>query len=319
MVNNNINQHKQVKPILGGHETFAFRNGWLKKGVDAVNLNGTIFTKDDALVDLGVGKNMVRSIRHWGIVSGLLEECEAKGLTRPLKPTWLAQQLFLNEKWDPYLEKDSSLWLIHWQICTNRLRGLIWAISFSEYLETEFTKQSLGNFILRQLDHLNVKTTRDMVFRELDCFLHTYVTTRTSNRQKSKIDGLSEDNLDCPLAELDLIRYMPEYDLYHFNVGPKITLPVEVFGYALLNFIFTKEQKSSTISLEECIYQANSPGQIFKLDESSVVDYLVEIERRFPGGLRLIETAGLSQIYLTEAITMNIQASANKFLQGYYE
>jgi len=45
----------------------------------------------------------------------------------------------------------------------------------------------------------------------------------------------------------------------------------------------------------------------------------VEIERRFPGGLRLVETAGLSQIYLTEAITMNIQASANKFLQGYYE
>ena len=81
----------------------------------------------------------------------------------------------------------------------------------------------------------------------------------------------------------------------------------------------TKEQKRSTISLEECIYQANSPGQIFKLDESSVVDYLVEIERRFPGGLRLVETAGLSQIYITEAITMNIQASANKFLQGYYE
>jgi hypothetical protein len=45
MANNNISQHKQAKPILGGHETFAFRNGWLKKGVDAANLNGTIFTK----------------------------------------------------------------------------------------------------------------------------------------------------------------------------------------------------------------------------------------------------------------------------------
>jgi hypothetical protein len=262
---------------------------------------------------------MVRSIRHWGIASGLLEECEAKGLTKPLKPTWLAQQLFLNEKWDPYLEKDGSLWLIHWQICTNRLRGLIWAISFSEYLETEFTKQSLGNFIIRQLDHLNIRTTRDMVFRELDCFLHTYVTTRTSNRQKSKIDGLSEDNLDCPLAELDLIRYMRNMICIISMLVPK---PHYRRSFWLCTFklhFYTKEQKRSTISLEECIYQANSPGQIFKLDESSVVDYLVEIERRFPGGLRLVETAGLSQIYLTEAITMNIQASANKFLQGYYE
>jgi len=317
-----VNKQKQLqqpKPVLGGHETFAFRNGWLKKGVDAVNQNETIFTQDDALVELGVGKNMVRSIRHWGLVTGLLEECEAKGLTKPLKPTRLAQQLFLIEQWDPYLEMDGSLWLIHWQICTNRLRGLVWAIAFSEYLETEFTKQSLANFILRQFDHLNIKTTRDMVFRELDCFLHTYVTTRASNKQKSKGDGLSEDNLDCPLAELELIRYMPEYDLYHFNIGPKITLPVEIFGFTLLQYIQAKKSKSSTISLEECIYQPDSPGQVFKLDENSIVSYLEEIEKRFPYSLRLIETAGLSQIYLSETTTMDLQASADRFLQGYYE
>lgn len=317
-----VNQQKtlqRTKPILGGHETFAFRNGWLKKGVDAVNRNGLIFTQDEALVELGVGKNMVRSIRHWGLATGLLEECETKGVTKPLRPTRLAQQLFLVEQWDPYLEMNGSLWLIHWQISTNRLRGLIWALAFSEYLETEFTKQSLGNFVVRQLDHLNIKTTRDMVLRELDCFLHTYVTTRTSNKQKSKSSELSEDNLDCPLAELDLIRYMPEYDLYHFNIGPKITLPVEIFAYALLKFIQTKEQKTSTISLDECIYQPDSPGQVFKLDENSVVGYLEEIEKRFPNSLRLIETAGLSQIYLSETITMDLQSSDDRFLQNYYE
>ena len=309
----------KVKPILGGHETFAFRNGWLKKGVDAVDKSETIFTKDDALVTLGVGKNMVRSIRHWCLATELLEEIDNGSRSRPLKPSWLADRLFLEGGWDPYLEREGSLWLMHWQIATNRLRGLIWAISFSEYLETEFTKQSITNFIAKQLEHMNVKTTRAMIIRELDCCLHTYITTKVSNKQKSKISGISEDNLDCPLAELDLIRFIPEYDLYHFNVGPKPSLPVEVFGYSLLKFISSVAQQRSTIALEECIYQPDSPGQIYKLDENSVVEYLEVLEHRYPSEIRLVETAGLSQIYLSESIVSDLENSGRILLQSYYE
>ena len=308
-----------VKPVLGGHETFAFRNGWLKKGVDAAHKDDSIFTKDDALVTLGVGKNMVRSIRHWCLATDLLEESNGSGRSRPLQRTWLGENLISDGGWDPFLEREGSLWLIHWQIATNRVRGLVWAISFSEYLETEFTKQSIANFITKQFERYGVKTTRNMILRELDCCFHTYITTRASNKQKSKSNGLSEDNLDCPLADLDLIRFMPEYDLYHFNVGSKPSLPVEIFGYSLLEFIITSSQQRSTVALEDCIYQPDSPGQVFKLDENSIVEYLEELERLFAGNLRLIETAGLSQIYLSESITSNLEANARQLLQSYYE
>jgi Protein of unknown function (DUF4007) len=309
----------KVKPILGGHETFAFRNGWLKKGIEAAKNNGTIFTKDDALVTLGVGKNMVRAIRHWCLTAGLLEESSGSGLSHPLQATWLGDRLFLEGGWDPFLEREGSLWLMHWQIATNRVRGLVWAITFSEYLETEFTKQSIASFIGKQFEHNSVKTTPDMILRELDCCLHTYITTRASNKQKSKSDGISEDNLDCPLADLDLIRFMPEYDLYHFNVGPKHSLPFEIFGYSLLKFMSNVAQKRSTLALEDCIYQPDSPGQIFKLDENSVAEYLQDLEHYFSGDLRLIETAGLSQIYLSDAIISDLETSSRILLQSYYE
>lgn len=309
----------KVKPVLGGHETFAFRNGWLKKGVDAAAKNGMIFTEENALVTLGVGKNMVRSIRHWCLTAGLLEESGEARYSRPLQPTWLADKLFMDGGWDPFLERFGSLWLIHWQIATNRIRGLVWAILFSEYLETEFTKQSIINYITKQLEHNSVKTTRDMIARELDCCLHTYITTRASNKQKGKVERISEDNLDCPLAELDLIRFMPEYGLYHFNVGPKPSLPVEVFGYCLLMYFSSVAKKRSTIVLDDCIYQPDSPGQIFKLDDNSFVEYFDELELKYSSGLRLIETAGLSQIYLTDSITSDLQMSARRLLQSYYE
>jgi epsilon-lactone hydrolase len=51
---------------FSGHETFACRYAWLPKALQAVESNPRIFSDEDqAMVELGVGKNMVRSIRFW--------------------------------------------------------------------------------------------------------------------------------------------------------------------------------------------------------------------------------------------------------------
>ena len=59
---------------FSGHETFPFRYPWLKKGFDAVRGNGEVFQREDAITTLGVGKNMVRAIRHWCLAAGVIEE-----------------------------------------------------------------------------------------------------------------------------------------------------------------------------------------------------------------------------------------------------
>src|ERR1035437_1834804 len=73
---------------FSGHETFVFRYGWLKKAYDAVRENPQSFGDDQAIVTLGVGKNMVRSIRHWALATGVLaEEPKTRGMqlcTTPL-------------------------------------------------------------------------------------------------------------------------------------------------------------------------------------------------------------------------------------------
>jgi hypothetical protein len=57
-----------------GHETFVFRYAWLTKAVAAVAEDPGVFTQEDAIVRLGVGKNMVRSIRHWALATGMLQD-----------------------------------------------------------------------------------------------------------------------------------------------------------------------------------------------------------------------------------------------------
>jgi hypothetical protein len=70
---------------FSGHETFACRYAWLPKALQAIQSDPRVFADDDeAIVELGVGKNMVRSIRFWVEASGM-----AKPAQQGLEPTKL--------------------------------------------------------------------------------------------------------------------------------------------------------------------------------------------------------------------------------------
>lgn len=302
------------KPTFGGHEKFPFRYGWLKKGVDATVENSTVFSHDQALVKLGVGKNMVRSIRHWCLAANLLEETNGVGRAKPLRPTTLAERFVLEKGWDPYLEDIGSYWLIHWELTSNRTRALAWHILFAQYYNSEFTRQQFTAFCARYLEGAGVRTTSKMVEREVDCCLRTYVTVVRPTK-----GVFSEDSLDCPLVELELLRFATNDNVYSFNIGPKFTLPVQIFGYALFKFLQPFASTRRSIAIDDCLYHPGSPGQVFKLDENSLVIYLEELEDLTQGRLRLQESAGLRQIYIDENLIENATEDGYALLKSYYE
>src|SRR4051812_26682004 len=93
-------------PYFSGHESFTLRFAWLPKAVQGVLSQKNLFAHEDALVHLGVGKNMVRSIRHWGVASGVLDEVAASKNSRAMRPipSALGSLLFGEQGWDRYLE-----------------------------------------------------------------------------------------------------------------------------------------------------------------------------------------------------------------------
>ena len=93
-----------MKYCFSGHESFTCKTLWLKKGYDFIN-NGNNFNAPDSVVQLGVGKNMVASIRYWLKVLGLTEQD---------KPTQIANYLLDKENGkDRYIESLGTLWLLH--------------------------------------------------------------------------------------------------------------------------------------------------------------------------------------------------------------
>ena len=130
---------------FSGHETFPFRYTWLRKAIDQVRSDSSGFLAPDAMVDLGVGKNMVRSIRHWGITCGVIEEDPtiSRNRGRHLRPTDLGYQLLSDEGWDPYLEDPATTWLLHWRLCCTADRATTWYWVFNHLPQPEFSKAEL--------------------------------------------------------------------------------------------------------------------------------------------------------------------------------
>lgn len=279
---------------FSGHQTFTFRYGWLEKGVRGVNEYPDLFFRDDALVSLGVGKNMVESIRHWCQVAQLIEASGDNGKKGPrrLQPTKIAKKLLLNGGWDPFLEDDASLWLIHWLISTNPSIGTAWQLLFSRYNRPDFTRREVTNYLLDFIAKEGMKVSDTVIERDVDCLIRTYVGGTGSKKQV-----VIEESFACPLLQLNLIQPSPNGDLYRFAIGPKPSLPAIVFAYALSEHFGRRENRIETMSIQECLYGEASPGQVFKLDENSLIEYVEELEDTMGGSVILDETAGLKQIY----------------------
>lgn len=102
------------KAVFGRHETFALRYGWLTKGAQALMSGEPVFEAENATVLLGVGKNMVSSIRYWLQAARII--CKAP---EGWDLTVVGDKVFGDDGYDPYLEDEATIWLIHWLIASN--------------------------------------------------------------------------------------------------------------------------------------------------------------------------------------------------------
>lgn len=285
---------QQARLSFSGHQTFSFRYAWLPKGVLGAKEDSKIFFRDDALVKLGVGKNMVDSIRFWCEALRLLS---VDGRTGHASIEPLGALLFGKDRRekgaDPYLEDPATLWLLHWQLASGSEMASTWHLAFTRWGRTMFTRDELTRWILQVARQSTAtRSSPASIKRDVDVFLRTYVPAAEDRRRPL------EDSFDCPLGELGLIRPLEE-GFYQFNQGAKPGLPIEVLLFALISFWQARAPEQNTINVERLLYDPGSPGSAFKLTDKALVAMLEEIPDSL--GLRYDETAGLRVVIRTSS------------------
>jgi len=288
------------------HETFFIRKGWLSKGLRNVLAHADVFVsrQNNPMDVLGIGSKMVKSLRHWMKAVGLTTEPTTGQRVQTV--TLLGE--IINEN-DPYFEEIGTLWLLHyWLVKANDKQYPIadaeagaWWYFFNEFKITEFTRDDFYTEITKFLRNSDegekpVRTIED----DFNCIVHTYMSRLKTNPAKIN----PEENIDCPLGELELIDFAgfakddfgKRVRTYRKNAPKKDMLHPLILLAVIIDQASNVERKDGIKEVRIASIQNDygNAGKAFNLDIINLTALLYKIE--ILGHIKVNRTAGLDVI-----------------------
>ena len=277
-----------MKYLFSGHESFICKHFWLKKGYDFINENGD-FQYETAVMDLGVGKNMVNSIEHWMKSYGLLDKSNSI--------TEFSKKIFKERGGlDSFIESLATIWLLHYSLIKTN-RSSLYSIFFNDFRKgrTDFTKEQLLSFLKRQIEDETKSVNDNTLNNDISVFIRSYLKP---SYKDTKIE-IEEDFLSL-MIDLDLMKsYKSEnaegkiVEWYQVENKIQVDLPAEVVFFAILD----NTNYGKSISFQELLNGFNSPGVIFALNEEGLFNKLDTIVNTYKG-ITMSETAGIRELQL---------------------
>ena len=197
-------------------------------------------------------------------------------------------------KYDPFLEDDLSLWLLHSYISKNNFRSTVWYLFFNKCQAEEFTKEELYTVLRKELisyaetDSFPESSLKD----DIDVLLNIGTPIETDAVVKEIKETIWNDEL---FKKEGNVYYRQQPDMRHFRD--------EIILYELGN-IFEEE---SSIGID---YVAELAANIYHLSRVAINTILDRLDNA--GYITVNRTAGLDEIYPNKKI------SVKKIIEDYY-
>lgn len=254
------------------HQTFYLRAGWLAKAVEELDKNPKLFSEKDATVKLGIGKNMVQSLRFWIRATGLAENAPKN---KGLQLTPFGQ---IVQSYDTFFELDLTWWLIHYHLVKEEQEATSWYFLFNKFSAKDFDKVSFMDAIANYSDNVVSRTSYQ---KDYDCILATYIA--------SSNEGTPENNTICPLTKLQLLQ-PTRHNVVRKTCSIK-SIPLEVIFLVLKN-----ASKGDYHNVSGIVTDPGNIGKVFNLTLDATYQYLDLLKEK--GWLQFSRTAGIDTISL---------------------
>lgn len=270
-----------TKYTFSGHDSFQCRQLWLKKGFDYVQ-RGKSFNDEDAVVQLGVGKNMVSSIRFWLKAFNVIDNKDI--------PTEFGKRMFDDEiGYDPFLEDDGSLWLLHYQLVKNGYASIYYII-FNEFRKEKlfFNKETFVNYIKRIGEsNSDLNFNENTVAKDFIVFTNLYKSDSENKDVEDSFSGI--------LSELDILKTTGKgkEEQFFIDNNERDNLPETIVLFTIID----NPNYGSSISLNSLEFDINSPGSIFALNRSGLVNKISDIVSDYKE-ITFTDHAGIKELQL---------------------
>lgn len=266
-----MNTSRAVRPRFSGHETFACRFTWIPKAVRLIDREPSALANDDlAILELGLGKNMVKALRFW---------LEAFDVAAAQAGAWallpFGEAIFGPEGFDPYLERVETQWLLHWQLSTAVRQPLFaWRHILFRRMRADFTRSELLAEMRSEGERLGYEHSDVTLLQHADAFLHTYLGSLSSTSP--------EDTLDGPLVDLGLVQRLgrrrggadraePVFALARVGIGD---VGPSVVDFTISSYWQARRASETVITFRDLAYGEGSPGAALRLEAEELRDHL---------------------------------------------
>ena len=273
------------------HETFSIRKGWLSKGMKQIQNDPSVFvSKERNPMDvLGIGANMVKSLRYWLPMVGLSESPKGKGAQ------YLTAFGKIVYEHDPYIEEIGTLWLLHYHLVKQKDYATSWYFFFNHFGLSEFGKEDFTT-VLANYAKMNGESEPPARSLEDDfnCIINTYMPRYKTAPMKDE----PESNMECPLSELGLVDFHNKKSrTYKKSVPASHTIdPLIALAVMIDNAGGRKE-----IPLSEIQNNEGNLGKVFNLDTITMLTVLNAAEHA--GYVKVVRTAGLDLLHIITDFT----------------
>ena len=343
---------------FGGAQTFTLRQLWPYKAYHFClsrqrQQQKPVFKGQEAIIEMGVGANMVDSINYWARSLNIIDKnnevtpfavaifgtelvdfdadpehdqhIAAVQALAKLKANGNSSAAVISG-FDPYLERTDTLWLLHYFLsCDSGNSTVLWYL-FNRFNKSTFTKDEFlsefDDFVHAEMEAGRMRTapSANTINRDLDTALRTYAPLTRDvgvlRKEVKKLDNVEELS-DNPMRELMLMSSSVQSS--SFNRGTHSTLSSAAFAFCLHDYFIRVQDRLVTMDFNKIAYGEGSVGRVFKLDENSLTDYLLELDQLTNGVLRFTEQNGIRQLSCTCRSDEERQALLLRLLEQIYE
>lgn len=258
---------------FSGHESFHCKSLWLKKGYDYLK-QGKSFNDVDSVMNLGVGKNMVSSIRFWMKAFRLTENDQLNDIADYMFDEGNGKDLFC--------EDIATLWLLHFLLVNCGISS-IYNLAFVDFQRErkEFDREQLQTFIKRKCSVLEQKNVynENTVKKDISVLLQTYI---------APADLKQIERFTAMLINLNLIRDI-DNEKFRFNETDSSTLPLEILLFSLICI----KGEDKLISFDKIQYIS----LLFCMPITNMLECLEKLQTKYSDIITYTDNSGIRNIH----------------------
>ncbi|MCA0984297.1 DUF4007 family protein [Halobacillus yeomjeoni] len=269
---------------FGQHQSFYLRDRWINRIFKNIPSDDRFFYRKDAFEKVGLGKNMVKSLRFWALATNLVEEKTKEDRKKGHFITEFAD--FINE-YDPYIQFTDTLALLHYYVVSRVEPATTWYWFFNLYNETFTTKEKvledLKDWVLLEKE---IKVSENSLKRDVDCLIKFYTAGQDTQDP--------EEVNQSPLHSLGLLEVKQ-------NKVKKMYKESKDVGYSALMYVllnYANENGTNDLLVDEILNNGGLWGRTFNMSRSSVIDGLNHLTEHPKYPITFIRTNNLDTVRL---------------------